>query len=81
MCPDCVPAQRLPRQNRFLGRTHGFHGEGNGAPTLKPQTFTDKNKARVDLSLLASAFGVIKVTVNGQLLSEKFVPGEDHSVN
>lgn len=77
LCPDCVEAQRLPRQNRCLDGTHGLHGEGDSAPTLMSQTH--KSKARKGLSqsrlCLWGYQGHSQWATVGQLLT----PGKDHS--
>lgn len=73
-CPDCVGAQRLPRQNRCLYGTHGLHGEGDRTPTLMSQTH--KNKARKDLSQShLCLWGHSQWATAGQL----FTPSKDHS--
>lgn len=76
LCPDCVRAQRLPRQNRCLDGTYRLHGEGDSTQPDVPDTQEQSEKRPSPKpSLLLRSSGPQSTSSRWRAVH----PGKDHS--
>lgn len=81
ICPDCVPAQRLPSQNTFLDRTHGLPGEVTVRQLWSPRQSYTRAKEEKPSPVSTSAFAVVGPLSMDNCCDSGFTPGKDHSLN